>query len=75
MSRMPCVSMPGYTCGAIDSVISLMEELRSENDALRQWASYWEDKCSELESDIAETTAALESRIETLENEANAATE
>jgi hypothetical protein len=47
MSRAP--NQPSYTCPDIDKIISMLEELRKDNAALREYGEWWEEHDEETE--------------------------
>ena len=60
------------TCPDIDKVISMLEELRSANQKLREWGSDLYDKAQQLESDLDEakdTISDLQSEVDSLNEE------
>lgn len=67
---------PPYSCPRIDAAIEEMEEARKIHHSLRQWGSWWKDRCDEIERDISKEIDSLkddvrqwEDRCETLEDE------
>ncbi len=61
-----------YTCHKIDHAIAILEELRNDNDELRQWGLSLEKELDEAESEIINlkrVIAGLENQIEDLVEE------
>jgi predicted nucleic acid-binding Zn-ribbon protein len=70
----------GHTCPDIDAVIngisyamsdlrgleSILESLRSDNDALRTWGSEWENKANDTISDLQSDLKDAKEQIESL---------
>lgn len=56
---------PAFTCPYIDSVILELEELRSQNDQLRECAEFWKNQTKKLCKEILE----LNTHITELEEE------
>lgn len=58
-----------YTCPKIDHAIAILEELRNDNDELRQWGLSLEKELDEAKSEIVylrRVIAGLENQIEDL---------
>lgn len=43
---------PPYTCPYIDDVITDLENLRNQNDELREYAKYWKKQVESLSEEI-----------------------
>lgn len=68
MAKEPRSAYPGYTCSSIDNALSSLdhvkdeiEELRSNNSLLREWADFWEQELEEARENLA----SLEDEIAT----------
>jgi len=55
----------GYTCPDIDKLIAIAEELRVDNESLRDWGREEADKVDELEAKIE----ALEEQLSDLQQQ------
>ena len=62
----------GFTCPDIDKAIAILEELRSDKQALRSWGEEQAERADEAESRAEEAegrVAELEKRVAELEKE------
>lgn len=62
----------GYTCHKVDHAIAILEELRSDNDELRQWGLSLERELDDAQdeiNDLKKMIMALENQIEDLTEE------
>jgi hypothetical protein len=50
---------PDYTCPYIDDVIKSLEEIRAQNDALRDCAKHWKDQTKLLCEEVYELNRLL----------------
>ena len=70
---MPTDNSPvGYTCGTIDTIISYLEDIRSDNAELREWGNDLHEQLENMEGERDEalfTIKELEEQISDLQDE------
>lgn len=69
----------GNTCPTLDNIISLVEDVRGDNESLRDWGNQLHDEVEELERQISQlesdkenlemTVSELKEQIENLEEQ------
>lgn len=59
---------PPHSCPRIDSAIAEMEEARKIHAELRDWGSYWKERCEDMEREHEREIDRLKERISELED-------
>ena len=57
---------PEYSCPHLDAAIAEIEKAREIHDDLRQWGTWWKERCGELETEHARELKYKDDEIESL---------